>query len=391
MKHFTIFASRNDIDDIENTISDVFVKGYEIKRNVHDYFLKSKGLFSKHKVTIRVASEDTNPDYFATNIPGMMGFYDRIPFEDENLKGLVMTQISVLNTMLAIETEKDITDAQMQLFTGLLSRVGGIGFLPNGILLDQAGEVIVYPDGTSGPSNFRPHACTRKVLGPELTSEEGEQRKNRTIAFLSERGIPFIHGLPQLPPLEQCQFKTKEDIARRAVSLLIVIQFACDVAQGEDIHGSRDFFTGMLQKFGVEQDLTENERKLLQDEEPVMEEAVNISWQYEAYWALIWALGLVDTLDFPDRVCDCEYAIEVVSSCETFEQFLLKTSMRSKEEMMDEADRIYRLHWACVNSRIQGEEAPAGMNESIVMERRRGLFWIIGHRDEEWDHISMDT
>ncbi|MCP3774024.1 DUF4272 domain-containing protein [Paenibacillus sp. MZ04-78.2] len=393
MKHFTIFASRNDIHDIENIISEVFGKGYEIKRDENDYALKSKTLFGKHKMTIRVASEDTNPDYFDQNIPGMMGFYERIPFEDEKLKALVMTQISVLNTMLAIEMEKDITDEQMPLFTALLSRiVGGIGFLPNGILLDQAGDVIVYPDGKSGSSDFRPLGCTRKILGPEITSKEGEQRKNKNIAYLNEMGIPFISWLPQLPPLEQCKFKAKEDIARRAVTVLIVIQFACDVAQGEDIQGSREFFTDMLQKFGVEEYLTENERKLLQDEEPVMDEAINISWQYEAYWTLIWALGLVETLDFPDQTCDCDYAIEVVSSCETFEQFLLKTAMRSKEEVLDEADKIYRLHWACVNNRInEGKEAPAGMDESIVIERRRGLFWMIGYRDEEWDHISMDT
>ncbi|MEH6944540.1 DUF4272 domain-containing protein [Bacillus sp. JJ722] len=391
MKHFTIFASKNDTDDVEKRILDVFTKGFEIKKNENAYFLKSKTIFIKQKFTIRVVSEDTEPDYFAKNIPGMMGFYDSIPFEDENLKGLVMTQISVLNTMISIETEKDINEKQMQLFTELLSQIGGIGFLPNGMLVDQEGLVIVYPDGKSGLSNFRPQSCTRKVIGQGITSEEGEQRKNKTIAYLTESGIPFIHSLPQLLPFVQCQFKTQEDIARRAVALLIVIQYACDVAQGEGIHESRDFFVNMLQRFGVDEYLTENESKLLQANEPTITEAVNISWQYEAYWVLIWALGLVETLDFPDQVCDCNYAINVVSSCETFDQFYHKTVMRNKEEIMDEADKIYRLHWACVNSRVQGQEVPRGINESVVMERRRGLFWMMGHRDEEWDDIFMDT
>ncbi|MGZ9584311.1 DUF4272 domain-containing protein [Paenibacillus marinisediminis] len=391
MNHFTIFASRNDIDDIEAKILDVFAKGFDVKVNVNEYVIKSKTLFNKHKITIRVASEETNPDYFSNNIPGMMGFYDRIPFGDENLKDLVMTQISVLNTMVAIESEKEINDGLMQLFTRLLTEVGGIGFLPNGILLDQDGDVIVYPDGRSGSSDFRPHAAPRKVLGPEITSEEGEQRKDRSIAYLNERGIPYISWMPQLPPIVQCQFKTQEEIAKRAIALLIVIQYACDVAQSRDIHESKDFFISLLQKYGVEDGLTENESSFLQDDEPDVQEAVNLTWQYEAYWPLIWALGLVDTLEFPDQVCDCDYAINIVSNCESFEQFYQTTTMRSKQEILDEADKIYRLHWACVNSRIKGEEAPAGMNESIVMERRRGLFWMTGHRDEHWDDISMDT
>lgn len=100
---------------------------------------------------------------------------------------------------------------------------------------------------------------------------------------------------------------------------------------------------------------------------------------------------MVEELDFPEDVCDCEYAIQAVSSCETFEQFYQQTIMRSKEEILDEADKIYRLHWACVDSRINGQTAPLALNESVVMERRRGLFWMIGYQDEEWDTISMDT
>lgn len=391
LKYFTIYASKNDIDDIGNMILDVFAKGYKIKRNENEYDIHAKTLFNKYKMMIRVISEDTDPDYFTKNIPGMMGYYDGIPFEDENLKGLVLTQISVLNTMIAIEVEKDINEDQMQLFTNLLARIGGIGFLPNGTLLDQEGLIIVYPDGKSGPADFRPRGCVRKIMGYEVTSEEGEQRKDKTIIYLNENSIPFLNSLPQLPPLAQCQFRTQEDIARRAVALLIVIQYACDVVQGGDIRESKDFFMNMLQRYDVDEYLTDNEIDFLRTEEPSRQDAVDISWQYEAYWVLIWALGFVDTLDFPDHVCDCNYAIKVVSSYESFEHFYSKTAMRNKEEILDEADKIYRLHWACVNSRIQGQEAPADMIESIVMERRRGLFWMIGHLDEGWDHISMDT
>ncbi|MEQ6354804.1 DUF4272 domain-containing protein [Lysinibacillus sp. M3] len=391
MNYFTIFASKNNIDDMEFKITDVFAKGFAIGKNENEYLLKSKALFKKHKLIIRVMSEDTNPEYFVNNIPGMMGYYNNIPFEEDPLKELVLTQISVLNTVIAIESEKEINEDQLLLFTDLLSKIGGIGFLPNGTLLDDEGAVIVYPDGKSGPSNFRPQACTHKVMGQEVSSEEGEQRKNNTIAYLKERVIPYTASLPQLPPIEDCQFKTQEDIARRAVALLIVIQFACDVAQGGNVEESRDFFVNMLRTYKVENYLTENERDFLQALEPDVQEAINISWQYEAYWTLIWALGFVEELDFPDEVCDCEYAIQVVSNCETFEQFYLQAGIRSQEEILDEADKIYRYHWACVDSRIQERPAPAGMNESIVMERRRGLFWLIGHRNEEWDTISMDT
>ncbi|MNN39445.1 hypothetical protein D3C81_1534840 [compost metagenome] len=102
-------------------------------------------------------------------------------------------------------------------------------------------------------------------------------------------------------------------------------------------------------------------------------------------------LGLLDSLDFPDGICDCDFAIQAVSSRSSFDEFMDAASVRPAEEILDEADKIYRMHWACVNHRIQGKEAPAGLNESVVMERRRALFWVLGFRNEEWDHISMDT
>jgi hypothetical protein len=222
-----------------------------------------------------------------------------------------------------------------------------------------------------------------------ISSEEGEQRKKKTITYLKDLAIPFLETLPELLPLAKFPFKTQEDIAKRAVALIIVIQYAFNITQGEDPLSSKAYFIDILQKFDVVDQLTPLEQKLFSDEEPIIEEAVNITWQYEAYWVLIWALGLVDTLSFPDQLCDCDYAINVIFSCETYEAFYSKTFLRRKEEIIDEADKIYRLHWACVNNRIKGLEAPAGLNEGIIVERRRGLFWMMG--EGEWDNIAMDT
>ncbi|OAS17059.1 DUF4272 domain-containing protein [Paenibacillus oryzisoli] len=392
MKFFTIFASRNSSDDISNIIVNLYNYGHTVEKNENIYMVKTKSFFNKRKTTIRVSTEITDPAYFETNIPGMIGFYNRILFADPKLKELVLTQISVFNMLISFEAEKELSEEQMQLCLELMSKIEGIGFIQNGTLLDYDGQIIVHPDGTSGPADFRPRACTNKVLGAEVaSSEEGERRKYASIDYIKQRGILHLDTLPQLPPAAMCQWKTQQEIAERAISLLILIQYACDVAQGGDLVASKEFVTNMLRKFCVENRLTVEERRFLEAVEPSPQEAITITWQYEAYWTLIWALHLVDTLDFPDHTCNCNFAIEVVSRCESFGNFYQQTSLRSREEILDEADKTYRLHWACVNSRLQGQEASSGMNESIVMERRRGLFWVVGCTKEEWDHIPMDT
>lgn len=394
MPYFTIFASRNDTRDIGGLVREVFREGYKVAASGPDetlFTVQPKGWFKNNKITIRVVSEDSDPDYFASNIPGMMGFYQRIPFEDDDLQRRVLIQISVLNTMLAIETEKDYGQEDWNRFVELARKIDGIGFIQDGTLLDRDGRVIVYPDGTSDAADFSPRACTRKIRGEDRSTPEGRQRKETSLAYLKEKQVPYLESLPELPPLSELKVRSREEIARRAVALLIVIQYACDVAQEGDLPASKAFVADLLDKFGVADELTGDERDLLAQEEPSRQAAINIAWQYEAYWALLWALGLLDSLDFPDHTCDCEFAIQAVSSCDGFAEFLDKTTLRQPESILDEADKIYRLHWACVNDRIQGREPAAGLNESVVMERRRALFWMIGYRDEAWDDIRMDT
>ena len=42
---------------------------------------------------------------------------------------------------------------------------------------------------------------------------------------------------------------------------------------------------------------------------------INMVWKYEAYWTLLWALGIVVTLDYPDHTIDCDFAMHAVARC----------------------------------------------------------------------------
>ena len=75
--------------------------------------------------------------------------YDQIEFQEEHLKKMVLAQISVINTIIAIETKKDYSDEYVELFLKLLNEVNGIGFIPDRTLIGKDGKVIVFPDGSS--------------------------------------------------------------------------------------------------------------------------------------------------------------------------------------------------------------------------------------------------
>ena len=155
--------------------------------------------------------------------------------------------------------------------------------------------------------------------------KSAEERKQQSIALLKEQGVPYIEHLPVIETADNVRLRSAEEIARRAICCLITIQLACDIQNQQDVEDSRLFMTGLLDRFGVRLFLTEKEKAIF-DGTSTEQDWVNMVWKYEAYWPLIWALGLVDSLTFPDQICDCQKAIEVVSTKATFDEFMKEYS-----------------------------------------------------------------
>lgn len=70
---------------------------------------------------------------------------------------------------------------------------------------------------------------------------------------------------------------------------------------------------------------------------------------------MLWALGYVDKLGAPTELCNVSQDVGYLQQKDSFGQFLSDATLRSKSELLDEADLIYRYNWVCVNSRIKGK------------------------------------
>ncbi len=219
---------------------------------------------------------------------------------------------------------------------------------------------------------------------------EAQMRKVRSIEKLKLHNVPYIEHLPVIETA--CKVRTAEEIAQRAVACLFAIQVACDACSGrENLKRSRKFFDEKIAEFGVGSFLTHKEKRVL-TEKCTNQEFVNMTWKYEAYWVLLWALGIVEELDYPAQDCDCDFAISAVAECDGMEDFMEKVKLRGIDEILDEADLIFRYNWACVDARIQGKEAPAGLNPDVVYERHYGLNWLIdADGGDDWDNVSTNT
>ena len=207
-------------------------------------------------------------------------------------------------------------------------------------------------------------------------------RKARSIARMRAEDVPVRESLPVIEGESQALRRTKEEIAYRAMSLLAV------AARGEGVE--REVVLQVSEDYGLGPHFSPAERAFLNDRTPSDHDRIQFTWRYEAAWVMLWALGYVESLDRPDHICDVPQAIEAMLS-RSAEQFIADARLRPHAEILDEADLIYRYHWAVVEARVQGEPVPAGLDPGVAMERHHALNWLIGYLGQAWDEVSTDT
>lgn len=164
-----------------------------------------------------------------------------------------------------------------------------------------------------------------------------QQRKQESILKLKAKAIPYIDWLPPIESSDDVIQRSAERIAKRAIACLLMIQVACDLDQDQFKQETEDFIVDLLNKFAVTDELTVKEKNIL-NRNASQQEIVNMIWKYEAYWVLLWALGIVDELKYPDEIADCDFAIQAVSGCDSLQEFMQQVKLRNIEEILDEAD-----------------------------------------------------
>lgn len=137
--------------------------------------------------------------------------------------------------------------------------------------------------------------------------------------------------------------------------------------------------------------LSKLEREMLEKENGDLTglEVNSLHWYLESLWALMWATRMIDTLDAEAPVGD--HMASLLPNLEQGEdntKLAALIALRPEVEMYTMLDSYFRLHWYCVDERLNGRTAK--LNEGLVLERRKALEWAY-NRAEDWDQVDMNT
>lgn len=217
---------------------------------------------------------------------------------------------------------------------------------------------------------------------------ESYDRKMNSIYLLTRQDIPYIMDLPPLKSSYETRVKDFDEVAKRAIVLSIVCNFATDIINSDKkrhLKESKKFFNGLLDTYGVRLYMTHEEKELFKKMDKNL--AIQISWQFEGLLILLWALGIVEEIPFPDVLVEPDELTSYISTCNNYKDFASKCLFRDVNDILDLADLTYRYDWYCVDCEAKGLEAT--INPEVVVERHRALNWLIS--DDSWDKVEINA
>lgn len=225
-------------------------------------------------------------------------------------------------------------------------------------------------------------------------------RKAKSEKTLEKYKIKINPNLSRIENEEEARIKSPEEIVKRAVTAFITAQIAIDVLNGNGAAESAEFFTPILERFGLMDELTPDEKPYfdLSVCDDISEDDANqLQWRIEMCVVLFWACGFRENLEFPPlELSDTSPEIALIGRCKSFDELMTHVKMRSASEILDIADLLFRADWACVEARIHNDPSALGKTgqffSDVIVEQHKGVNWLIGAVDaEDWDNVLPHT
>ncbi|PBQ33805.1 hypothetical protein CNR22_19130 [Sphingobacteriaceae bacterium] len=224
---------------------------------------------------------------------------------------------------------------------------------------------------------------TKPVENITATKDQQERRK-KSEDYCKSHNVP-VYNTPNslfVDPENEVTIRTQDEVVDRAFALCYL---------GLKSEGLEQVHLDKMDKdFGISTKLSPNEIAYATAKQPTEQQKIDANWRYESLHVMLWALGFVDSLNYPDQVCNVTDDVKIIHDL-TPDEFRKKAKLRSKKEILDQADLILRLNWACVSAQVKNEQAPSKLDRSVVVERHYSFNWLIKYMNQDWDNVSTDT
>lgn len=389
----TVYACRGDMDVIPEKIQKAFAplqKSFtQVEADHYQILLRDGSTMNFH---IRTDAAETEAQAI-----GMMNLFSRAQIENQEVRKAALMQIRLFNCIVGIgfQTNEDAarTEAVGEAIFRLADLLVGFVLSPQFYLLHPDRRILISMDGKTDFETFKPMADSSYLKKDKTEETQADKdRKARSIVACKKRGIPCIEHLEAAVYESECRIPTQEEILRRAAAVFTACVRSEAITQGQDDDPQntvQEMTERMNKDYGVRSWLSEQERDYLDGKLDDAASHNRFGWRYECCAVLLWALSLYE-LGEPNEICDASKLGALIWNND-FDSLMKKAKLRSRDEILDMQDLIFRYDWACVDARIHETRVEA-VNSEIVYEWHYALNWLVGAEGiTDWDKVRTTT
>jgi hypothetical protein len=190
--------------------------------------------------------------------------------------------------------------------------------------------------GCGQNNNSSTNSVAPKITKPvENISATKDQldRRLQSEKFCKDRNIPIYQNPNSLfvESEENVVLRTKDAVVDRAIALCYLEL----KSEGTE----KEILAKFDKKYNVMEKFSPEEKEFAMTDNPTQQQMVNANWRAESFHVMLWALGYVDSLKYPNEVCNVgEDVIHLFYKTE--KEFRDNANLRSKTEILDQADLI---------------------------------------------------
>ena len=223
-------------------------------------------------------------------------------------------------------------------------------------------------------SDFIPPLSEKMFENFEQTKEDAD-RMERNIKLMEKDKMPFYDKMEVNISEKDVKIRKKWEIIRKVVAIVITRIAAQTFLEKKEnmLKNLSDIIEIFEKKYQFKEFLTKREREFLENKKENYQLNVEFYFRLETAQTLLWVLS-IDKLPDLNNFSDLAEIIEILEN-ENLKSFARKCEIRSKNQILDVLDYMYRLNWANVEIKLNGYSRI--VNESILYFTRLGLEWAV--------------
>jgi len=138
---------------------------------------------------------------------------------------------------------------------------------------------------------------TKPVVNITPTKDQ-QERRIKSEEFCRSKNIPVYKNPNSLfvEPEGKVNIRTKDEVVDRAIALCYL--------ELKSEKADKKMLADFDKKYNVTSKLTPVEKAFALADNPTDQQMVDANWRAESYHVMLWALGYIDDLKYPNEVCN---------------------------------------------------------------------------------------